>query len=173
MFRVSSFEFYVLRFTFCVLGQTKTIGANDIQNSKPKTRNSQLGRMTRFTIWTNALLTDEARRALTEGTQAHRLFIAEQPPDVLTKADRDPGVSGANVVFGQPDPADLIDSEQLSWVQISSAGYTRYDLPELKSAFLRRRVPLTNSSQVFAEPCAEHLMAWLLADGRQLYPAFE
>ena len=129
--------------------------------------------MTRLTIWTNALLTDEARRALTEATQAHRLLIAEQPPDVLAKADRDPGVSGANVVFGQPDPADLVDSEHLNWVQISSAGYTRYDLPELKSAFLSRKVLLTNSSQVFAEPCAEHLMAWLLADGRQLYPAFE
>jgi phosphoglycerate dehydrogenase-like enzyme len=129
--------------------------------------------MPRLTIWTNALLTEEARRALAEATQNHRLIIAEQPPDVLAKAERDPEVSMANVVFGQPDPVDLIASEHLRWVQISSAGYTRYDLPELKSAFARRNVLFTNSSQVFAEPCAQHLMAWLLADGRELYPSFE
>ena len=32
---------------------------------------------------------------------------------------------------------------------------------------------MTNSSSVFDEPCAEHLMAWLLADARQLYPSYE
>lgn len=128
--------------------------------------------MTRLTIWTNALLTDDARHALTEATQDYDLVIAGQPADVLAKGERDTQVLKADVAFGQPDSADLIASQQIRWVQISSAGYTRYDLPELKSAFLRRQVALTNSSQVFAEPCAQHLMAWLLADGRELYPSF-
>jgi phosphoglycerate dehydrogenase-like enzyme len=128
--------------------------------------------MTRLTIWTNALLTDDARHALIEATHDHSLVVAEQPQDVLAKGERDTGVLKADVAFGQPDPADLVASQQLRWVQISSAGYTRYDLPELKAALLRREVPLTNSSQVFAEPCAQHLMAWLLADCRELYPSF-
>jgi phosphoglycerate dehydrogenase-like enzyme len=32
---------------------------------------------------------------------------------------------------------------------------------------------MTNSSSVFDEPCAEHLMAWLLADARQLFPSYD
>ena len=36
-----------------------------------------------------------------------------------------------------------------------------------------RSAIMTNSSNVFDEPCAEHLMAWLLADARQLYPSYE
>ena len=79
----------------------------------------------------------------------------------------------AEIVFGQPNPAAIIQSERLRWLQLSSAGYARYDTEEIRTALRKRSAIMTNSSSVFDEPCAEHLMAWLLADARQLYPSYD
>src|SRR6202023_4095006 len=49
----------------------------------------------------------------------------------------------------------------------------RYDTEEVRTALRKRSATMTNSSSVFDEPCAEHLMAWLLADARQLYPTYD
>jgi phosphoglycerate dehydrogenase-like enzyme len=59
------------------------------------------------------------------------------------------------------------------WVHLSSAGYTRYDTAEFRSALQARPAIFTNSSSVYDEPCAEHLMAFLLADARQLHWSYE
>ncbi len=129
--------------------------------------------MTTFTIWTNAFLTDSAEELLVRTTTSHRLIIAGKTGHVLDVGGSDPRVLEAEVVFGQPDPEAIPRSSKLQWLHLSSAGYARYDTQEIRKALKIRSAIMTNSSSVFDEPCAEHIMAWLLADSRQLYPAYE
>ena len=129
--------------------------------------------MTTFTIWTNAFLTDSAEELLVRATASHRLIVAGKTEHVLDVGGSDPRMLEAEVVFGQPDPEAITRSSKLRWLHLSSAGYARYDVQAIRDALKIRSATMTNSSSVFDEPCAQHLMAWLLADSRQLYPAYE
>jgi phosphoglycerate dehydrogenase-like enzyme len=124
-----------------------------------------------MTVWTNALLDTAARALLERERGEHILLFAEIPDNVLATGQRDQQIARAEIVFGQPDPQDLIDYPNVRWVHLSSAGYTRYE--PLAKLFQERSVTVTNSSWVFAEPCAQHVMGWLLADSRRFYPAHE
>ena len=129
--------------------------------------------MTALTIWANPFLSQSAEELLVRSAGAHRLILAQKPEHVLDVGTSDPRLLEAEIVFGQPDPGAITQSEKLRWLQLSSAGYARYDNDEIRSVLKRRSASMTNSSSVFDEPCAEHLMAFLLADARQLYPSFE
>lgn len=126
-----------------------------------------------MTIWANPFLTPSAEELLVRSTASHKLIIAQKPEHVLDVGTMDPRLLQAEIVFGQPDPEAILQSEKLLWVQLSSAGYARYDRAEIRSAIQKRGAFMTNSSSIFDEPCAEHLMAWLLADARQLYPSYD
>jgi len=128
---------------------------------------------TALTIWANPFLTASAEDLLVRATTPHKLILAQKPEHVLGVGALDPRLLQAEIVFGQPDPGAIIQSEKLSWLHLSSAGYARYDTEEIRSALKERSAMMTNSSSVFDEPCAEHLMAWLLADARQLYPSYD
>lgn len=104
----------------------------------------------------------EAR--LRQATAAHRLVLHPE----ATSAE----LARADVAFGQPSVDDARDSERLRWVQLSSAGYGSYDRPDVRDAFARRGAVLTKSSHVYAHPCAEHVLAFMLAWARQLPAAF-
>src|SRR5262249_44311340 len=56
---------------------------------------------------------------------------------------------------------------------ISSAGYTRYDSPEFRKGVAEKKLVVTNSSSVYAEPCAEHVLAFMLAQARHLPEALK
>lgn len=86
----------------------------------------------------------------------------------LSVASDAEGLGDAEILFGQPDPAQVIDSEAVRWVQITSAGYTRYDTEAFQNAIRRGGRTFTNSSSVYDEPCAQHLLAFMLAIARQL-----
>ena len=129
--------------------------------------------MTALTIWANPFLTASAEELLVRSTAGHHLLLAQKSEHVLDVGSLDPHLLQAEIVFGQPDPDGIIQSEKLRWLQISSAGYARYDTEEIRDALKKRSAIMTNSSRVFDEPCAEHLMAWLLADARELYPSYE
>jgi phosphoglycerate dehydrogenase-like enzyme len=86
----------------------------------------------------------------------------------LSPGTADPQLAAADIAFGQPDPRQVIELQNLHWVHLSSAGYTRYDRPELFAALRRREAVLTNSSHVFDEPCAQHMLAFMLAQARQI-----
>jgi len=77
-------------------------------------------------------------------------------------------LSDCHIAIGQPDPQDVIDSTSLEWVHLTSAGYTRYDTDAVRQAVRARGMIVTNSSQVYDEPCAQHALAMLLAMTRQL-----
>jgi len=76
------------------------------------------------------------------------------------------------VAFGQPDAASAMTSPRLRWIQVPSAGYAPYDNEAFWSALRGRGALFTNSSTVFAEPCAEHALAFILAQARQLPQCF-
>ncbi len=129
--------------------------------------------MKALTIWCNPFLSPSAEELLVRSAAPHRLILAQKPEHVLDVGTLDPHVLQAEVVFGQPDAGAIIQSEKLRWLHLSSAGYARYDSEEIRNTLKKLSAIMTNSSSVFDEPCAEHLMAWLLADARKLYPSHE
>ena len=54
------------------------------------------------------------------------------------------------------------------WIHLHSAGYTRYDRDDIREALARREALMTNSSSVYDEPCAEHLLAMIMSLARRL-----
>ena len=129
--------------------------------------------MAPLTIWTNAFLTDDTREDLRRAAAPHRLLVAAPTPDVLAQGAPDATMHEAEVAFGQPDPETLVECPRLQWVHLSSAGYSRYETPRLRELLAAGGLALTNSSAVYAEPCAQHALAFLLASARQLHAAHE
>jgi phosphoglycerate dehydrogenase-like enzyme len=79
----------------------------------------------------------------------------------------------ATIAFGKPDPDALKDALNLRWIQLTSAGHAPYDGADIRAIFKERGITLTNSSAVYAEPCAEHLFAMMLALARCLPRAWD
>ena len=128
--------------------------------------------MKQLTLWCNGRFSEEATRRLVEGTARHRLVIsAGATPSVLTAGEPDPELAKADVAFGQPDAAQCLALPRLRWIEVTSAGYTRYDTPEFLEGLRDRGSAFTNMSSVFAEPCAQHALAMMLALSRQLLPS--
>ena len=124
--------------------------------------------MNTHSILTNTRFPEPAATLLREGTSGHRLILASD----LNSDEASAALRQADIAFGQPDAEILMSSSRLKWAHISSAGYTNYDRDDFK-AFLRERgAMMTNSSGVFDEPCAQHLLAMMLADARQLLPSY-
>lgn len=86
----------------------------------------------------------------------------------LVKTVADPGMAKAVIAFGQPDVGAVMESPTLRWIHVSSAGFTRYDTPEFRDFAKSRDLIVTNSSTVYAQACAEHVFAFLLANQRRL-----
>jgi len=114
-----------------------------------------------LTIFCNAHLDDQAMALLLEATKDHQLLRDESD------------FSSADVVFGQPQAEQIIASTRLKWIHITSAGYTRYDTEEVRAALRQHGTIFTNSSHVFDAPCAQHVLAMMSAQARQLLPCYE
>ena len=108
--------------------------------------------MTPLTIWANPFLTASSEELLTQATAPHRLVLAQKPDHVLDVGILDDRLVQAEIIFGQPEPQQVIRSEKLRWVHISSAGYTRYDTEAFRSALKSRNASMTNSSSVYDAP---------------------
>lgn len=111
--------------------------------------------------------------ALAEQLAAHGAELIQPPAPptgtLLHARPLDPAFwQDVAVVFGQPTVADCLAAPALRWVALTTAGYTRFDQPELQDAFRRRNLILTNASSVFADACAQHVLAMLLGLNRQL-----
>jgi len=113
-------------------------------------------------IWSNANLSEQGRERLAAATAAHQLTHVDAAPS-------DPAdLGGFDVAFGQPNPEACAQSKSLRWLAINTAGITRYDTPEFRESFRARDGRFTNMSSVFSEPCAQHLLAMMLALNRKL-----
>lgn len=106
-------------------------------------------------------MTSDEEAELRAASAAHRLVLAPGASSALELRE-------ADVAFGQPPLADVLASGRLRWVQLSSAGYGGYDRDDVRKAFAERGAVLTKSSFVYAAPCAEHVLAFMLAWARQL-----
>lgn len=99
----------------------------------------------------------------------HELLIpAKRAASVLVEQTSDPLIAEADIAFGQPDVTSVLASPRLKWLQVSSAGFTRYDTPEFREAAKARGLVVTNSSHVYDQACAEHVFSFMLAQARQL-----
>ncbi len=127
-----------------------------------------------LTIWSNARLTSSALELLKHNSQGHRLLFSDKPPaSNLVAGSHDPLLAEADVAFGQPNPQQLTELPNVKWIQLTSAGYTRYDTPNFRSIMQLRGAAVTNSSSVFDAPCAEHILAMMMSLARRLPQAIE
>ncbi len=126
-------------------------------------------RLMGLTIWINVSLADEAKSLLIENTRDHRLIWAQSDAGL----PRGESCGEADIIFGQPSVKDCIESERVRWVELPSAGYTRYDTPEFRDNFQAREACLTTASGVLADSCAQHVLAMMLALGRMLLPSHQ
>lgn len=127
-----------------------------------------------LTIWTNAKFSDSDTQLLVEGTKGHKLAWSQNTSaSVLVAGNRDPLLDTADIAFGQPDAGQCLAVKGLRWVEVTTAGYTRYDTPEFQEGFRARGSIFSNVSEVFADPCAQHVLAMMLALGRKLLPSYQ
>jgi phosphoglycerate dehydrogenase-like enzyme len=125
--------------------------------------------MNSLTVFADPLLGENAAAILREGTAGHTLLFPAKPASsVLGQAEPDPAFARAEVAFGQPHLECIRSAENLKWLQISSAGFTRYDTPEFRQYVAERGIVVTNSSDVYAQACAEHVFSFMLANARML-----
>jgi phosphoglycerate dehydrogenase-like enzyme len=123
-------------------------------------------------IWCNAKFPDDLSRALERSVAPHALvWSSNSQKSNLATVGPDEDARSADIVYGQPHPEDVIHSSTMRWVHLTTAGYTRYDNDEVRNALRARGAVLTNSSTVFADPCAEHILSFMLCAARALPPA--
>jgi phosphoglycerate dehydrogenase-like enzyme len=120
-------------------------------------------------IFCDAHFHGSASSLLQTGVGAHKLILPEQRgTSVLSTAPTDAAISQADIAFGQPEAASVLQATSLRWLQLTSAGFTRYDTPEFRAAAQARGLVVTNSSSVYSEPCAEHAFSFMMAQARKL-----
>ncbi len=81
-------------------------------------------------------------------------------------------LGNAEAFLGQPTIKQIKQAPELRWVQVTSAGITRFDTAEFRDYAISRKLILTNSSSVYDKPCAQHLAALMFAHARCLPDAF-
>jgi phosphoglycerate dehydrogenase-like enzyme len=126
-----------------------------------------------LTVWCNVKFPEAAEQILREGTRGHRLiFSSTLLSDVLAAGKADPTLAEADVALGQPDAEGCMRYPRLKWIEVISAGYTRYDREDFRVTLRARGATFTTASGVFSEPCAQHVLALMLAFGRNLFPSY-
>jgi phosphoglycerate dehydrogenase-like enzyme len=122
-----------------------------------------------FQIYVDLSAPADALELLREGAAGHEIIIPENPSSsVLSQGETDKRFYTADIAFGQPDPAAVAQAENLKWIQISSSGITRYDNPDFRGLVAKKNIAVCNSAKVYAQPCAEQVVAFMLAQSRQL-----
>jgi phosphoglycerate dehydrogenase-like enzyme len=122
-----------------------------------------------LTVWCNLCLTETALAALQSGLGQHRLRRSAFPSTTLQPTgNADPSLEEADIAFGQPEADQCVLSARLRWIHLASASYATFAGEDVRGALVHRNVALTASSAVYDEPCAQHALACLLAEARQL-----
>jgi phosphoglycerate dehydrogenase-like enzyme len=116
----------------------------------------------RLRIWCNFPFYEDLAEELRARTAPHQLTLVDEAIDAPA-----PGEPAPQILLGQPQPEYLL-SHAPRWVEITSAGYAPYDRDDLRASFREREIFLTNTSSVFDEACAQHLLAMILALAREL-----
>ena len=118
-------------------------------------------------IWSNVNLSAAAAAQLAEQLAPHAVLWSEAPPGAAA-GRAEMRLEEADVLFGQPDVAQCLAAARLSWVHVTSAGWDRFDVPQVRAHLAARGAQLSSSSSVYSEPCAQHALGFMLAEARQL-----
>jgi phosphoglycerate dehydrogenase-like enzyme len=122
-----------------------------------------------LTIWCNYYFPEPVLAELRRQLTGHRLVLSPSiQKSNLVVGGSDPLLNDADIALGQPDVKQAMELPRLRWVHLTSAGYTRYDRDDIRQALRKRGAVMTNSSEVYAEPCAQHLLAMMMAMARRL-----
>jgi phosphoglycerate dehydrogenase-like enzyme len=120
-------------------------------------------------IWTNQHFEDPDAELLQQQVAPHRVVWAKSASkSVLAAGERDPAALEADILYGQPHLQDVLDSSRVRLVQLTTAGYTRYDNPAVFDSLRERGIAFCNASGLYDEPCAQHALAMLLSIARAL-----
>ena len=112
------------------------------------------GRLSNKRVLVTLPLTDSQKNEFAETIAAaggHASFVREQ-----NVADAD--IDGASIIIGNVPAVLLHASEDLEWLQTSSAGYDHY----LVDGRLAPRTMLTNATGAYGQAVSEHMLASLL-----------
>ncbi len=127
-----------------------------------------------MTIWTNVKLPPTEAERFRRELAAHEILqSAGASANNLAAGGVDPLLAQADIAFGQPAPGQVVQLPKLRWLQLTTAGYTRYDTREFRDAMRQRGTIVCNASSVYAEPCAQHVLAMMLSLNRRLPMALD
>lgn len=130
--------------------------------------------MNTFRIFSDTSFDEAAASHLEKGAAPHEIIVPKiKAASVLDAPEADPSFALAQIAFGQPDLNSIRSSSTLKWIHLSTAGFTRYDTPEFRAFVKERGIVVTNSSSVYARACAEHTLAFMLAQSRLLPQALQ
>jgi phosphoglycerate dehydrogenase-like enzyme len=121
-------------------------------------------------IWTNHSFTAGAGselKELRESLSAHELFVFP-PIENGTSGESAEALRTTDIAFGTPHAEAILDCENIKWFHVNLAGYTPYDRADFREKFREQNRIMTNSSAVYVEPCAQHVLAMIMALARQL-----
>jgi phosphoglycerate dehydrogenase-like enzyme len=120
-------------------------------------------------VFTDIQVEPTLMERLRTGIEPHRLLVPSGGgTSVLEDAPVDSKLAEAHIALGQPTAKGVLEAPRLRWLQVSTASITRYDTPEFRAAVAEKKLVVTNSSLVYDQACAEHLLAFMLAQARQL-----
>ncbi len=120
-------------------------------------------------VFVDVSLPPETMAKLREGAVGCRVIMSRWPAvSVLARAEPDTALAQADIAFGQPDPGLVLASERLRWMHVASSGITRYDTPEFRAQLKQKGIVFTHSPSVYAEPCANQVLCFMLAQSRVL-----
>jgi len=124
-------------------------------------------------IWCNVpfgATTMARRQALMDAVEAHTLYLVDGTTSAAVARS---WLDEASIAFGQPPIDALLASSRIRWIELGSAGYEKYDRADLRAVLAARGAPLTNAGGVYADACAQHVLAMLLAAARNLPSALD
>ncbi len=123
------------------------------------------------TVWTNHELQPSAELYLRQELERRGDRLVQSMASsrsVLIPGEPDSSLAEVDIAYGQPAPEDVLAYDRIRWVALSTAGYSRYDRDDFRQAMRCRGTPVTNASSVFADPCAQQILASMLALARNL-----
>ena len=107
-----------------------------------------------MTIYVELKLTEALKQALREGTESYTCIFQDELDNDDAKRN---AIKDADIVFGNVRPVNWLDgADKLKWMQFGSAGFDAY-------RSLSTNAIITNMRDYFSQPCAETIVAGIMA----------
>jgi phosphoglycerate dehydrogenase-like enzyme len=119
-------------------------------------------------IWCDVKMTPADAARFAERLAPHEVLWSEARVAAALAAQSSTRFEDADVAYGQPEVEQCLASTRLAWVHLRSAGWDRFDQPRARAHFAARGAMLTTSATAYSEPCAQHVLALMLSEARQL-----